>query len=190
MYSSGVRDLMRTVREWVRRLWDTVLPDRGRRDREEELRLHLELAAEDAQRRGLPPDAARRAAALQWGGLAQAMDAIRDQRGVPWLDALRSDLVYGWRQLVRHRTASAAAILALGLAIGATTAAFRLVDAVLLRPLPVAEPNRLFMVTLNTFNASDRPGYRDDFDYLEFREYSAVVRDALATWSSAWPRTT
>ena len=74
------------------------------------------------------------------------MDALRDQRGLPWFDALVSDVVFGWRQLRRHRGASLAAVLSLGLAIGATTAAFRLVDSVLLRPLPVAEPDRLFFV--------------------------------------------
>ena len=168
---------MRTIREWRHRLWDTIRPDRGRRDREEELRLHIELAAEDARRRGLPADAARRSASLRWGGVSQAMDALHDQRGLPWLDALRSDAVYAWRQLLRYRTASAAAILSLGLAAGATTAAFRLLDAVLLRPLPVADPDRLFMLTLNTFDASGRAGYRDDLDYREFREYSAVVRE-------------
>jgi predicted permease len=98
-------------------------------------------------------------------------------RTFPWLDALRFDLTYAWRQLIRHRTASAAAILSLGLAIGATTGAFRLLDAVVLRTLPVAEPERLFMVTLNRPGASDPSGYRDDFDYREFREYSAVIRD-------------
>ena len=131
---------MRAIREWLHRLWDTIRPDRGRRDREEELRLHIELAAEDARRHGLPADAARRSASLRWGGVSQAMDALHDQRGLPWLDALRSDAVYAWRQLLRYRTASAAAILSLGLAAGATTAAFRLLDAVLLRPLPVADP--------------------------------------------------
>jgi hypothetical protein len=63
-------------------------------------------------------------------------------RTFPWLDALRFDLTYAWRQLIRHRTASAAAILSLGLAIGATTAAFRLLDAVAALP-PVLRAIRL-----------------------------------------------
>ena len=75
------------------------------------------------------------------------MEQLRDQRGLPSLEALAADVVFGWRQLVRHRTASVSAILSLGLALGATMAAFRLVDTVLLRPLPVADPARLFVVT-------------------------------------------
>ena len=66
---------------------------------------------------------------------------MRDQRGWPWLHAVSSDLVFASRQLRKHRTASLAAMLSLGLAVGATTAAFRLLDAVLLRTLPVAEPD-------------------------------------------------
>ena len=66
------------------------------------------------------------------------MDAVRDQQRLPWLDALTADVVFGWRQLRKHRVATVAAVFSLGLAIGATTAAFRLVDAVLLRSLPVS----------------------------------------------------
>ena len=67
-----------------------------------------------------------------------------DIRVLPWLDSLRADTIFGWRQLRKHKIASAAAILSLGLAIGASISAFRLVDALLLRPMPVAEPERLY----------------------------------------------
>lgn len=107
----------------------------------------------------------------------QAMNALRDQRGVPCLESLASDVVFGWRQLNKHRAASGAAILSLGLAIGATTAAFRLVDAVLLRPLPVVEPERLFLVATTFIDSENRPDYRDDFDYPTYREYSKTVGD-------------
>ena len=102
-------------------------------------------------------------------------EAYRDQRGLPWLDALASDVVFGWRQLNKHRTASAAAILSLALAIGATTAAFRLVDAVLLRTLPIAEPERLFFIATTFVDREGRPDYRDDFDYPTFRRYHEMV---------------
>ena len=162
---------MGTLREWMHRLFGTLR--RGRRDREleEELRLHMELAAEDAQRRNEPMRAAR----LQAGGVAQAMDSLRDQRGWPWLHAVSSDIVFAWRQLRKHRTASLAAILSLGLAVGATTAAFRLLDAVLLRTLPVAEPDRLFVLGWNSMTSQGEPDYRDDFDYPTFRRYRDAV---------------
>jgi hypothetical protein len=109
------------------------------------------------------------------------MEALRDQRGLPWLGALGSDVVFGWRQLRRHRTASVAAALSLGLAIGATTAAFRLVDSVLLRPLPVAEPDRLFFVARTLVNSENRADYDDLFDYPTFQKYSALLEGTADT---------
>src|SRR4051794_24202353 len=129
------------IREWVDRLLGAMRIRRRDDDLQEELRLHLDLLAEDVARGGQEHDDAIRRARLQAGNIAQAMDAVRDQRGLPWVEALLSDVVFGWRQLKKHRTATAAAMLSLGLAIGATAAAFRLVDAVLLRPLPVSAPD-------------------------------------------------
>jgi len=165
---------MATFREWIHRLRGAL--GRGRRDSdlEQELRLHAEMAAEDAARRGDAPRAAR----FRTGGASQAMDALRDQRGLPALDALASDIVFGWRQLNKHRTASIAAILSLGLAIGATTAAFRLVDAVLLRPLPVTDPANLFVVATTFVDSDGGSDYRDDFDYPSFREYVKVAGES------------
>src|SRR5262245_5815712 len=107
-------------------------------------RVALACGARRRSRVATRPAAAR---VHQTGNIASAMDSLRDQRGWPWLDALRSDIVFGWRQLIRHRVASTAAILSLGLAMGAALAAYRLVDAVLLRPLPVSDPSRLFVIT-------------------------------------------
>ncbi len=58
--------------------------------------------------------------------------------------SMRADLVFGWRQLWKKKTTSAAAILSLALAIGACTSAFRIIDALLLRPMPVSDPGNLF----------------------------------------------
>ena len=163
---------MRTLREWFLRLLGSLRPWRRAGEREAELQAHYELAVDEERRRGLTPEAAARAARLRVGGLSQALDAVHDQRGLPGIDSLFADLRCGWRQILRSRTANAAAILSLGLAIGATMAAFRLVDAVLLRPLPVVEPARLFMAVLGDDTQS-----RDDLDYPEFRDYSAACRD-------------
>jgi predicted permease len=168
---------MHILREWIRRLLGTL--GRGRRDAEleMELRLHAELAAEQARRSGVEAADTAREARLGAGSVSQAMDALRDQRGVPRLDTIVTDVVFGWRQLNRHRTATIVAIVSLGLAIGATTAAFRLVDAVLVRPLPVAEPDRLFAIATTFVNAENRPDYNDDFDYPTFRAYAEAAGD-------------
>jgi putative ABC transport system permease protein len=155
------------LREWIHRLLGTMRRGRRDTDLEEELRLHMELAAEDAQRRGEPVRAAR----LHTGGVSQAMEALRDQRGWPWLQSLSSDLVFAWRQLTKHPAATLVAVLSLGLAIGATTTAFRLVNAVLWRTMPVAEPDRLFVLGWNAVSSQGGTEYRDEDDYPTFRRY-------------------
>src|SRR5687768_10818410 len=122
------------LREWVTRLVGTVRPRRRDTDLERELRLHAEMAAEAATKRGDTGG--------QSPGLVHTMDAIRDQRGVPWLDDLLRDLRYGLRVLNRQRMFAAVAVLTLAIGIGATTAVFSVVDSVLLRPLRYPEPER------------------------------------------------
>ena len=163
------------MREWLLRLLGTLRRSRTDRDLAEELELHMELARADEERRGRSGVEAGREARLQWGGASQAMDALRDQRGVPWIGALSSDVVFGWRQLNKHRTVTAAAILSLGLAIGAMTAAFRLVDAVLLRTLPVSDPGSLFYVAFNHTDSQNRTEDRDDFDYPTYQQYARAI---------------
>jgi hypothetical protein len=105
------------------------------REIDEELQSHIEEAIEH----GRDPAEARRA----FGPALRRREESRDIRIVPWLDSLRADAVFGWRQLMKRKVTSAAAILSLALAIGSCTSAFRLIDATLLRPLPVAAPERL-----------------------------------------------
>src|SRR5687767_9155376 len=93
---------MRSLREWINRFWGTFRHGRQDDDLEQELRLHLELA-QDAARRREPTDEAVRSARIQAGGASQAMDALRDQRGLPWLDELRRDVGYAFRALLRER---------------------------------------------------------------------------------------
>jgi putative ABC transport system permease protein len=131
------------LREWVSRLWGTLRPKRNDLDLEQELRLHLELAAEDARRAGGPPELAHRAAAIRSGGLTQAMESLRDQRGLPWLADLPGDLRYACRVLARHPGFTASAVLSLALAIGANTAIFSLINSLMLGRLPVRAPEEL-----------------------------------------------
>ena len=167
--------LIHSLREWLQRLLGSVRRTRTDRDLAEELELHMQLAREEEERRGHSPSNAARKTRIQWGGASQAMDALREQRGVPWISAFSSDVVFGWRQLNKHRMSSAAAILSLGLAIGATTAAFRLVDAVLLRKLPVANPDNLLYVSFTSTDSQNRVEERDDFDYPTFQRYARAI---------------
>ena len=85
-----------------------------------------------------------------FGSALRNREESRDVRLIAWLDSLRADAVFGWRQLMKKKATSAAAILSLALAIGACTSAFRLIDALLLRPLPVAHPERLYTSLLRS----------------------------------------
>ena len=138
-----------TLREWIARLWGTLRPGRADRDLEEELRLHLELAAEDegARRRTGPPESAVRAAAIRTGGIAQTMEALRDQRGLPWIEDLVRDLRHGWRALMRSPGLCASGVLALGMGIGGPTVIYGIL-AGMLTPLPVADPHEVVAVSL------------------------------------------
>jgi len=166
---------MRHIREWLDRAIGAFYQRRPDDDLEQELATHVALAQEAAERRGDSTSGAHRSARVRSGGTTQAMEALRDQRGLPWIHALSSDIVFGWRQLNKHRSASGAAILSLGLAIGATTAGFRLVDAVLLRPLPVRDPGSLSYVAFTIHDSQNRPDELDDFDYPTFQKYAEVI---------------
>src|ERR1044071_4828576 len=126
---------------WTR-IANTFRGERLSGEIDEELRSHLEEAIEE----GRDPAEARRAL----GSALLLREESRDTRLVPWLDSLRADAIFGGGQIVKRKVTSTAAILSLGLAIGACTSAFRLIDALLLRPLPVAGAARLYAVTFES----------------------------------------
>src|ERR1700722_14222 len=105
------------------RIANVLRGDRLSREIDEELQSHVEEAIEQ----GRDPDEARRA----FGSALRQREESRDMRILPWLDSLRADAVFGWRQLMKRKVTSAAAILSLALAIGSCTAAVRLIDATL-----------------------------------------------------------
>jgi predicted permease len=137
---------MATLREWLTRFWATLHPSRRDADLEQELRLHLEMAAEHEWRAANSSGDAGRSAVIRCGGIAQSMEALRDQRGLPWLDDLARDLRYGLRALRRNPVFASVAVVTLALGIGANTAIFSLADAVLLRSLPVSNPRELVVL--------------------------------------------
>src|SRR5947207_1888618 len=120
------------------RIANILHSDRLTGEIEEELQSHIAEAIEQ----GRDPAEARRA----FGSVLRQREKSVDIRLGTWLDSLRADSIFGWRQLMKKRMTSAAAILSLALAIGACTSAFRLIDALLLRPLPVSEPKRLYVL--------------------------------------------
>ena len=135
---------MRTLRRWIHRLtsWATI-----RRDEERlraEIEEHLALACAEHLRGGHSPAEARRLAALEFGGVEAIKDTYREQRGLPGLETLLQDTRHALRRLRRAPAFTAATVLTLAMGIGATTAIFSLVHAVLMKSLPVAKPEELY----------------------------------------------
>src|SRR5580700_1341506 len=153
------------------RIANVIRGDQLSREIDEELQSHLEEAIEQ----GRDPDEARKS----FGPALRLREESRDFRLVPWLDSLRADAIFGWRQLMKNKVASAAAILSLALGIGACTSAFRLIDALLLRPLPVAEPGELYALARQGVGPAGNFRTSDANEYPLFQvERSAVKGQA------------
>jgi putative ABC transport system permease protein len=150
------------------RIANALRGDRLNREIDEELQSHID----EAIQQGRDIAEARQA----FGSTLRPLDRSHDIRVLPWLDSLRADAVFGWRQLKKNKVTSAAAILSLALAIGSCTAAFRLIDALLLRPLPVARPDRLFFLTYPYLDAAGQTQTDDSFDYPQFRTLRAALK--------------
>jgi predicted permease len=113
---------------------------------QDEMRTHVELYEADLRRRGVPDAEARRRAAAEFGSVDARKDECRDAVGLRLIDELRADVSYAVRLLRRSPAFAVTALLSLGLGIGANTAIFSLIDTVLVKTLPVDDPQRLFFV--------------------------------------------
>lgn len=164
-------------RAW-RRLLAVVYRDRIDRELDEEVRSHLELAERDARSTGLSPEAARREALLRFGPIEAMKEAHSDEREAPALEHLVRDVRYGLRAMGRNPRFATVAVCTLALGIGANTAIFSVVNAVLLRPLPYRDPDRLVTIASNT----DPAMRREAFTALSYPDYQDISKltDAVA----------
>src|SRR5579863_4155916 len=167
----------------------SMLLHRGRfqRDLDEEMRLHLELRRQQQIASGLTPEAAGRSAQQRFGNVTRIKEKSHMAWGWEWLETLLQDTGYGLRSMLRTPAITVVALISLALGIGANTAIFSFLDAVMLRSLPVKEPQRLVKL-----GAEDWDGITDSFActelysypfYRQFQRKNVVFSDTAAIFS-------
>lgn len=134
---------MRAIHSLLRWIRSLFAKDANNTELSEELQFHLERAVEENIESGMSPEKARAEARITFGSVTQVAEECYEARRTVWIEDLFQDLRYGLRTLLRHRSFTFVTVLTLALGIGACTAIFSLVDAVLIRSLPYDQPDRL-----------------------------------------------
>src|SRR3954466_4936709 len=140
-------------------------------DLDDEVRAYLDLVIDDKRAAGLSDTESRRAALRELQGIEQIKECVRDVRAGTLAEQLWRDVAYGTRVLIKHRSFTAAAVATLALGIGANTAIFTIVDTIVFRPLPYAEPDRLLKIW------GTAPGTeRTDISWADFIDLQSQTR--------------
>jgi len=148
---------------------------------EHELATHVQLDVEAQTAQGVDPHEAKRQALMRLGGVVQVAEACRDSRSLTWLGPLAQDVRFACRQLLHHRGFTVAAVLTLGLGVGATSAMFSVVRGVLLTPLPYPEPARRVLL-FTQWVAFDKTTLADQ-EIVDFRTRARTLA-SIAAWQT------
>ncbi|HSM86834.1 MAG TPA: ABC transporter permease [Candidatus Limnocylindrales bacterium] len=167
---------------WLNRLLNTFRSNSLQRELDEELRLHLDLRAEELQRNGMDREEARAAAVRKFGNTTLETERMRAMDLAGWMETLIKDLRYALRQFARNPVFSGVAILSLAIGIGANTAIFSVMNAALLKSLPVRDPQQLIMLTNPSASGVSEGMSGGERGLLSYAEYQQL-RDHATTLS-------
>ncbi len=165
---------------WLSKLSNALHPRQLDRDLRDELSDHLERRAAALRDQGLSDEEAHREASRRFGNVTQLREQSREIKLSAILESTLQDLRYAGRGMRKCPAFALTAILSLALAIGANTAIYSIVDAALLRPLPVPEPDRLFtLASPQILDPGEEPsGLRESFSYPEYQQFRAAAADS------------
>lgn len=157
-----------TLGAWARRIGHAIRPAAMDARVADEMRFHLDQLAARNVAAGMPPEDARRAALVAFGGRQRFREEARDAYGAPWLDAFRQDWRYAWRSIAHRRGVVATVGLTLALGVGAVATLFCVVNGVLLEPLPYPNAGRLVTIAQHWGGGPDQPGSISPAEYFDY----------------------
>lgn len=163
----NLRETGALLREWAHRVWGALRRGRPDHDFQRELAGHLAFAEDELRRKGHSPDEAARLARAAAGGQTQALETLREQRGLPWLDSSWLDIRLGCRLLLKHWGLTLAGGLATTVAISIAATVFAAFDLIMLSPLPLEEGDRVVAIQVWDRQA----GRRRDADVQDFERW-------------------
>src|SRR5262245_27624081 len=168
---------------WTHRLKNLFRTEKLDAEIVEELEFHIEARFQDNLRAGMPAAEARRDAERRFGSRVRSLEGAREADILVWLDTVRQDVRYAFRTLLKNRGFTVVAVASLALGIGANTAIFSLIDTLLIRDLPVRDPNELVILAMPGAGSQGRPGTSFSYPmYEQIRDGNTGLAGIAATF--------
>jgi putative ABC transport system permease protein len=168
---------------WLSRLANVLRSSAVDRALDEEMQFHIDARVDDLVASGLTREAAESAASRQFGNRLRVRESSRDAKLLPWVESVFKDMRFALRMFRKHVVVTGAAIASLTLALGACLTAFSLIDALILRPLPVREPERLIYLSFPTYSVASPIG--SNFSYPLFSRLRDSARNDVELFAAS-----